>query len=109
MILLWGSNARETHPIFFHHLLKGVHSGARLVWSTRAAPPRRSGPTRGSASTSAPTSRCRTRWRARSSHAGLRNRAFIEHATAGFAEYAASRRAVHPRARASASPASRPT
>jgi len=31
LILLWGSNARETHPIFFHHLLKGVRAGARLV------------------------------------------------------------------------------
>ena len=30
LILLWGSNARETHPIFFHHLLKGIHNGARL-------------------------------------------------------------------------------
>jgi predicted molibdopterin-dependent oxidoreductase YjgC len=30
MIVLWGSNARETHPIFFHHLLRGVHNGARL-------------------------------------------------------------------------------
>jgi len=30
VILLWGSNARETHPIFFHHVLKGVHAGARL-------------------------------------------------------------------------------
>ena len=30
MILLWGSNARETHPIFFHHVLKGVRNGARL-------------------------------------------------------------------------------
>ena len=30
MILLWGSNARETHPIFFHHLLKGVRRGAKL-------------------------------------------------------------------------------
>ncbi|OAI54495.1 formate dehydrogenase, partial [Planctomycetaceae bacterium SCGC AG-212-F19] len=30
MILLWGSNARATHPIFFHHLLKGVRNGARL-------------------------------------------------------------------------------
>ena len=30
VILLWGSNARETHPIFFHHLLKGVRNGARL-------------------------------------------------------------------------------
>jgi predicted molibdopterin-dependent oxidoreductase YjgC len=31
IILLWGSNARETHPIFFHHLLKGVRGGARLI------------------------------------------------------------------------------
>ena len=29
-ILLWGSNARETHPIFFHHLLTGVKRGAKL-------------------------------------------------------------------------------
>ena len=35
--MLWGSNARETHPIFFHHLLKGVHNGARLY----AVDPRR--------------------------------------------------------------------
>ncbi len=28
--MLWGSNARETHPIFFHHLLKGKQAGARL-------------------------------------------------------------------------------
>ena len=28
--MLWGSNARETHPIFFHHLLRGVRNGARL-------------------------------------------------------------------------------
>ena len=31
VILLWGSNARETHPIIFHHLLKGVRNGARLI------------------------------------------------------------------------------
>jgi formate dehydrogenase major subunit len=30
VILLWGSNARAAHPIFFHHLLRGVHNGARL-------------------------------------------------------------------------------
>jgi predicted molibdopterin-dependent oxidoreductase YjgC len=30
LIILWGSNARETHPIFFHHVLKGVRNGARL-------------------------------------------------------------------------------
>ncbi len=29
-ILLWGSNARETHPIFFHHVLKALHNGASL-------------------------------------------------------------------------------
>ncbi len=28
--MLWGSNARETHPIFFHHVLKAVRKGARL-------------------------------------------------------------------------------
>ena len=31
LVLLWGSNARAAHPIFFHHVLKGVHNGARLV------------------------------------------------------------------------------
>jgi formate dehydrogenase major subunit len=31
LIVLWGSNARETHPIFFHHVLKAIHGGARLV------------------------------------------------------------------------------
>ena len=30
VIVLWGSNAREAHPIFFHHLLKGVDNGARM-------------------------------------------------------------------------------
>src|SRR4029079_3404160 len=30
LIVLWGSNARETHPIFFHHVLKAVDRGARL-------------------------------------------------------------------------------
>ena len=31
VIFLWGSNARETHPIFFHHVLRGVRNGARLI------------------------------------------------------------------------------
>jgi predicted molibdopterin-dependent oxidoreductase YjgC len=30
VILLWGSNARETHPIFFHHVLKAIRRGAKL-------------------------------------------------------------------------------
>jgi predicted molibdopterin-dependent oxidoreductase YjgC len=37
LVILWGSNARETHPIFFHHVLRGVRNGARLV----AVDPRR--------------------------------------------------------------------
>jgi formate dehydrogenase major subunit len=38
LIVMWGSNAREAHPIFFHHVLKGVHNGARMF----AVDPRRS-------------------------------------------------------------------
>ncbi len=30
LLVLWGSNAREAHPIFFHHVLRGVRKGARL-------------------------------------------------------------------------------
>jgi predicted molibdopterin-dependent oxidoreductase YjgC len=37
LIVLWGSNARETHPIFFHHVLKAVNKGAKLY----AVDPRR--------------------------------------------------------------------
>jgi formate dehydrogenase major subunit len=28
--VLWGSNARDAHPIFFHHVLKALKKGARL-------------------------------------------------------------------------------
>ncbi len=37
LVILWGSNARETHPIFFHHVLRAVDRGARLY----AVDPRR--------------------------------------------------------------------
>jgi predicted molibdopterin-dependent oxidoreductase YjgC len=37
LLVLWGSNAREAHPIFFHHVLKGVRNGAKLY----AVDPRR--------------------------------------------------------------------
>ncbi len=30
VIVLWGSNAREAHPIFFHHLLQGLDNGASM-------------------------------------------------------------------------------
>ena len=37
VVFLWGSNARETHPIFFHHVLRAARRGARLI----VADPRR--------------------------------------------------------------------
>lgn len=30
VIVMWGSNARNAHPIFFHHVLKALNGGARL-------------------------------------------------------------------------------
>ncbi len=30
VVFLWGANARENHPIFFHHVLKAVRRGAAL-------------------------------------------------------------------------------
>jgi len=38
-MLMWGSNARAAHPIFFHHVLKGIHRGMKLV----VVDPRRTG------------------------------------------------------------------
>ena len=37
LIVLWGSNARAAHPIFLHHVLKAINSGARMF----AVDPRR--------------------------------------------------------------------
>jgi predicted molibdopterin-dependent oxidoreductase YjgC len=90
LIVLWGSNARETHPIFFHHVLKGIHRGARMY----VVDPRRTG-----------SAQWADTWLgidvgsdialanavAREIiHAGLANETFIERATTGFEEYAAS-------------------
>ena len=87
VLFLWGANARENHPIFFHHVLKAVHRGARLY----AVDPRRT--------TSAQWA---DRWlglhvgsdialanaMARVIiHAGLADGKFIKNATTGFEEY----------------------
>ena len=54
---MWGTNAREAHPIFFHHVLKGIRNGAKMyAVDPRRSIDRASGRTPGSASTSAPTS-----------------------------------------------------
>jgi formate dehydrogenase major subunit len=90
VIFLWGSNARETHPIFFHHVLKAVHAGARLF----TVDPRRTGSAQWAdawlgidVGTDVALSNTMAREILR---AGLHNREFIERATTGFDEYAAS-------------------
>ncbi len=90
LIVLWGSNARETHPIFFHHLLRGVHDGARLI----AVDPRRTSSAQWAdlwLGLDVGSDIALSNTMAREIiQAGLHNRSFIEHATTGFDEYAAS-------------------
>ena len=90
VIVIWGSNARHAHPIFFHHVLQAVRTGARLF----VVDPRRT-----------ETAQFADRWLgievgtdialantvAREIIAsGLADRGFVERATSGFAEFAAS-------------------
>jgi predicted molibdopterin-dependent oxidoreductase YjgC len=85
---MWGSNAREAHPIFFHHVLKGLRDGARMY----AVDPRRSS-----------TAQWADTWLGihvgsdislanavgnEIIRAGLVNEAFIGRATTGFEAYA---------------------
>jgi predicted molibdopterin-dependent oxidoreductase YjgC len=90
MIILWGSNARETHPIFFHHVLKAIHNGARLF----VVDPRRTVSAQwadGWLGIDVGTDIALANTVAREIiHAGLHNREFIERATTGFEEFAAS-------------------
>jgi predicted molibdopterin-dependent oxidoreductase YjgC len=89
-ILLWGSNARETHPIFFHHLLKGIRRGARLM----AIDPRRTSSAQWAdvwAGLDVGTDIALSNTIAREIiNAGLANREFINNATSGFEQYCAS-------------------
>jgi formate dehydrogenase major subunit len=93
LVILWGSNARETHPIFFHHLLKGVRKGARVY----VVDPRRTSSARWAdvwlgldvGSDIALANAVGRQIIA----AGLENRRFISRATAGFEAY---REAVQP-------------
>jgi formate dehydrogenase major subunit len=88
--VLWGSNAREAHPIFFHHLLKGLRRDAKLY----VVDPRRT-----------PSAQWADLWlgidvgsdialanaMAREIiYSGLANLGFIERATVGFDDFARS-------------------
>jgi formate dehydrogenase major subunit len=90
LIFLWGSNARETHPIFFHHVLKAVNAGARLY----VVDPRRTGSAQwadGWFGIDVGTDIALSNTMAREIiHAGLHNQEFIQRATTGFEAYAAS-------------------
>ena len=90
LIVLWGSNARETHPIFFHHVLKALHRGARLI----VVDPRKTASARWAdfwlgidVGTDIPLANGMAR---EIIAAGLVNTEFVERATDGFDAYAAS-------------------
>ena len=86
--MLWGSNARETHPIFFHHLLRGVHNGAKLY----AVDPRRTSSAEWAdvwLGLDVGSDISLANGIAREIiHAGLANREFIERATDHYEDYA---------------------
>ena len=87
LVLLWGSNAREAHPIYFHHVLKGLRRGGRLV----VVDPRHTvsaqwADTWLGLDVGSDIALANAMGR-EILHAGLENRAFIERATAGFDAY----------------------
>ncbi len=90
MILLWGSNAREAHPIFFHHVLKAVHAGAGLY----VVDPRRTTSAQWADTwlgLNVGSDVALANGMAREIiYAGLHNREFIQRATEGFEAYAAA-------------------
>jgi predicted molibdopterin-dependent oxidoreductase YjgC len=90
LIVLWGSNAREAHPIFFHHVLKAVNDGARLiVVDPRLTPSAQWGDLwlGLDVGTDIPLANAVGR---EIIAAGLADTEFVERATTGFEEYRAS-------------------
>jgi predicted molibdopterin-dependent oxidoreductase YjgC len=89
VIILWGSNARETHPIFFQHVLKAVHRGARIF----VVDPRRTSSAQWAdrwlgldIGTDIPLALAVAR---EIIHAGLADMRFVERATSGYDDFAA--------------------
>lgn len=90
LIVMWGSNAREAHPIFFHHVLKDLRNGARMY----AVDPRRSSPAQWAdawlgldVGTDVSLANAIAR---EIIEAGLVNEAFVRRATTGYEAYATS-------------------
>jgi predicted molibdopterin-dependent oxidoreductase YjgC len=86
-VFLWGSNARDTHPIFFHHVLKGVRNGAKLY----VVDPRRTSSAQWAdvwlgLDVGSDISLANAMGR-EIIVSGLTNERFIQHATSGFEEY----------------------
>lgn len=88
LIVMWGSNARFAHPIFFQHVLKGIRNGAKMY----AVDPRRTSTAEWAegwlglnVGTDIPMAHAVGR---EIIHAGLVNDAFVDRATTGFEEYA---------------------
>jgi formate dehydrogenase major subunit len=88
-VFLWGSNAREAHPIWFHHLLKGIQNGATL----HVVDPRRTSSAMWgdvwlglNVGTDIALANAMARVVI---HEGLHDRTFIERATTGFDAYRA--------------------
>jgi formate dehydrogenase major subunit len=90
VIFLWGANARENHPIFFHHVLKAVHAGARLY----VMDPRRTASAQWAdhwLGLNVGTDIALANAMAREIiHAGLANLSFIQRATTGFEAFRAA-------------------
>ncbi len=90
LVILWGSNARDTHPIYFHHVLTGLRNGAQLY----VVDPRRTASARwarGHLALDVGTDIALAHAMGRVIlDEGLENRTFIERATTGFDEYSAA-------------------
>ena len=90
VVVLWGSNAREAHPIYFHHVLQGVRNGAKLF----VVDPRRTASAQFSdmwLGLNVGTDIALSNTIAREIiHAGLAHKEFIEGSTSNFTEYANS-------------------